>query len=119
MRLPWASLTKPESIGCCTSACTSVTSPLATARTRIVDAICFCLPSTMLPSAAAAADGDFDFFGRAVDLAVGLDQRDDLAGLRHFQAIGDHGRRAGRNLVARRKRERIFRDRDRDRGHVR
>src|SRR5579863_4905349 len=98
MMFPWASLTKPESIGCCTSACTSVTSPLATARTRIVDAM------ILLSLAAAAADGDFDFFAGAVDFSAGLDERHDLAGLRHFKAVGHRARGAGRQLVAGRQR---------------
>src|SRR5271167_2335458 len=113
MRLPWASLTKPESMGCCTSAWTSVVSPLRTARMRIVDAM------LLVPlSAAAAADCDFHFFGGAVNFAAGLDQRDDLAGLRHLEPVRYHARGAGRNPVGRGERKRIFRDQNGDRGDV-
>src|SRR3981189_2330338 len=79
---PLASLMKPESIGCWISACTSVVSPLKVARTRMVDAIFYdpCL-------AAAAADGDFDFLGGAVELAAGFDDDDYIGGLRHLDAV--------------------------------
>src|SRR5271163_2308158 len=92
---PLASLTKPESIGCWISAWTSVVSPLEVARTRIVDAITILLHSSwrmilsenrlapagssprpsfsgQCASAAAAADGDLDFLGCAVELAAGF-----------------------------------------------
>src|SRR3954471_23748938 len=83
---PFASLTKPESIGCWINACTSVISPLEVARTRIVEAMRFflqlkvwrmVLPENRFPffrimhaSAAATADGDLDFLGCAVELAA-------------------------------------------------
>src|SRR3954454_7235311 len=70
---PLASLTKPESIGCWISACTSVMSPLDVARARMVDAMRN-LPE--ITSTAAAADRDFDFLGSAVKLAAGFHHRD-------------------------------------------
>src|SRR5215218_5871217 len=93
---PLASLTKPESIGCWISACTSVVSPDEVARTRMVEAIRILF---VAPLTAAAADGDFDFLGGAVELAAGFDHHDHVAGLRHLDAVGDARHRAGRNLV--------------------
>src|SRR5919206_4568474 len=72
---PLASLTKPESIGCWISVWTSVVSPLEIARTRMVDAIRI-LPKNA-GSAAAAADGHFDFLVCAVELAAGFHDRND------------------------------------------
>src|SRR5712664_2466094 len=69
-------------------------------------------------SAAAAADGHFDFLGCAVELASGFHNRDHVAGLRHFQAIGHAWHGPGRNLVGRRQRVRIFADQKRDRGYI-
>src|SRR5580698_1135704 len=112
MIFPWASLTKPESIGCCTSACTSVMSPLATARTRIVDAM------MLFSLAAAAADGDFDLFAGAVDLAAGFDERHDLAGFCHFEPVGHRACGAGRQFVAGRQRVGVLRNDDRNRRYV-
>src|ERR1700743_3799113 len=101
---PFASLMKPESIGCWISACTSVVSPLLVARTRMVDAMISCpylflrmiLSENRVPlfwirreSAAAAADADFDCLGGAVELAAGLHDRDHVAGLGHLQPIGN------------------------------
>ena len=45
----------------------------------------------MLPLAAAAADGDFDFLGGAVELAAGFDDHDHIAGPRHLDAVGNEG----------------------------
>src|SRR3954452_2578481 len=92
---PLVSLTKPESIGCWISACTSVVSPLDVARTRMVDAMGFSLQ----PSAAAAADRDLDFLDCAVELAAGFHDRDHVAGLGHFQPVGDVRNRARGNPV--------------------
>src|SRR3982074_2358695 len=69
-------------------------------------------------SAAAAADGHFDFLGCAVELAAGFHNRDQVAGLRHFQAIGHAWQGPGRNLVGRRQRVGIFADQKRDRGYI-
>src|SRR5229473_2691270 len=110
---PLASLTKPESIGCWISACTSVVSPDEVARTRMVDAI---LLSLCL--AAAAADGDFDFLGSAVKLAAGFDHDDHIAGLRHLDTVGYARHRACGNFVRRNQRVRVLRDQDRNRSHV-
>src|SRR4029453_10730188 len=94
---PLASLTKPESMGCWISACTSVMSPLDVARTRMLDAMSISL-------AAAAADGDFDFLGRAVELAVGFHDRGHVGSLGHLQPVGDSRQRAIGNPVGRRER---------------
>src|SRR5438270_3584872 len=86
---PLASLTKPESIGCWTKACTSVMSTFEVARTRMVDAILISLFYwRMFRLPAAAADGDFDFLGGAVELAAGLHDRNHVAGLCHLEPIG-------------------------------
>src|SRR6266478_829471 len=113
---PLASLTKPESIGCWTRAWTSVVSPLEVARTRMVDAIR--IPSLNAASAAAAANGNFDFLGRAVELATGFHDRDHIAGFCHLQAVGHarHGPR--RNFIGRRQCVRIFANQKRDRGDL-
>src|SRR3954454_17911467 len=79
---PLASLTKPESIGCWISACTSVLSPSDVARTRMVDAMII-----LLRLAAAAADRHLDFLVGAVELAAGFDHRDHIAGLRHLDPV--------------------------------
>src|ERR1700748_3282778 len=94
---PLESLTKPESIGCWISACTSVMSPLLVARTRMVDAMGLLLYLWRL--SAAAADGDFDFLVGLEQLAAGLDQHGHLAGLRHLDAVGDGRHGACRYLV--------------------
>src|SRR6202022_1516102 len=113
---PLASLTKPESIGCWISAWTSVVSPLKVARTRMVDAIRILLWNA--GSAAAAADGHFDFLGRAVKLAAGFHDDDHIAGLRHLDAVG-HGRhRAWGKFVGRHQCIRIFADQERNRGDI-
>src|SRR4029079_11363725 len=112
---PLASLTKPESIGCWISACTSVVSPLDVARTRMVDAIVL----SSCPLAAATADGDLDFLVGAVELAARFHDHDDVAGLRHLDAVGNVWKRARRNSVGRHQHDRIFADQERDRGHVR
>src|SRR3982074_2250503 len=102
---PLASLTKPESIGCWIKACTSVVSPLDVARARMVDA----MRNLLISSAAAAADGDFDFLSCAVELAAGFHHRDHIAGLRHLQPVGDARHGARGNLVGGRQRVGIFR----------
>src|SRR5690348_7823080 len=100
MRSPFASLMKPESIGCWISACTSVVAPLLVARTRMVDAMGlasiyilrmilsenryhFALTrpfgSGSCALTAAATDGDLDFLGSAVELATGFDDRNHIA----------------------------------------
>src|ERR1700755_1051733 len=114
MSSPLASLTKPESMGCWISACTSVVSPLLVARTRMVDAICPIPCLRVIPSktgcsrssrtarvnlTAAAADGNFDFLVGLVELAAGLDEHGNLAGLRHLDAVGDRRHGACRQLV--------------------
>src|SRR5690242_12163129 len=58
--------------------------------------------------AAAAADGDLDFLLGAVELAAGLDDHGDVAGLRHLDAVGDGRQRARRNLVRRHQRNRVL-----------
>src|SRR5262244_1435682 len=117
---PFASFTKPESIGCWISACTSVVSPLLVARTRMVDPISLSylffahdLVGKPVPTfsdharlTAAAADGDFDFLGGAVELAAGFHNRNHVAGLGHLQPVGDSGHRAGGNYIGRRQRVR-------------
>src|SRR6478735_7241225 len=108
---PLASLTKPESIGCWISACTSVMSPLAVARTRMLDAIVSLL-------AAAAADGDLHFLGRAVELAVGFHDRGHIGGLGHLHAVRHRRNGAVQNPVARDKRVRVLGDEERDRGDL-
>src|SRR5438128_1638424 len=106
---PLASLTKPESIGCWINACTSVVSPLDVARIRMVDAIEF-----SLESAAAAADGDLDFLGRAIKLAASFHHRDYIAGLGHLQPVGDVRHGACGNPVGGCQRIGIFRNQDGD-----
>src|SRR5216683_4798112 len=69
-------------------------------------------------SAAAAADGDFDFLGRAVELATGFHDRDHIAGFCHLQAIGHARHGPGRNFIGRRQCVRIFAHQKRDRGHL-
>src|ERR1700722_12611467 len=102
MNAPLSSFMKPESIGCWISVCTSVISPFVIARTRMVDAIGILLAHYFahdlvgkpvptfsdhaLP--AAAAHGHLDFLGRAIKLAAVVHDRDDVAGLPHFEAIG-------------------------------
>src|SRR5690349_12151061 len=88
---PLESLTKPDSMGCWISACTSVMSPLLVARTRMVDAMGLLLYRLTT----AAADGDFDFLVGLEQLAAGFDEHRHLAGLRHLDAVGDgrHGAR--------------------------
>src|SRR5258708_39893512 len=98
MIAPLASLTKPESIGCWISACTSGVSPLEIARTRMVGVIWDAPVSSGL--AAAAADRNLDFLGCAVELAARFHHRDHVAGLRHFQAIGNARHGPGRNCSA-------------------
>src|SRR6478609_5527336 len=105
---PLASLTKPESIGCWISACTSVMSPLDVARTRMLDAI------GPILLAAAAADGDLYFLGRAVELAVSLDDGDQFGGLGHLQPVGDARNGALGDLVGCGKRERVLGHEERD-----
>ena len=61
-----------------------------------------------LLSAAAAADGDFDFLGGAVELAARLDDGDDLAGLGHFKPARDRRHGAVRDLVGAGEHVRIF-----------
>src|SRR5258708_33933890 len=96
MIAPLASLTKPESIGCWISACTSVVSPLEIARTRMVDVILDAPVSSGL--AAAAADRNLDFLGLAVELPPRFHHPDPVGGLRHFQAIGNARHGPGRNF---------------------
>src|SRR5262245_27286513 len=103
MSSPLASLMNPESIGCWISACTSVVSPLEVARTRMVDAICILLRAR---SAAATADGDFDFLVGAVKLAAGFHDHGHVAGPRHLDAVGNVWKRACRNLVGCHQRDR-------------
>src|ERR1044072_5031080 len=106
---PLASLTKPESIGCWIKACTSVVSPLDVARVRMVDAM-----RNLLSSAAAAADGDFDFLGGAVKLAAGLHHHNHIARLRHLKPVSHARNGACGDFVGGRQRVGIFRDQDRD-----
>src|SRR4051812_31543321 len=99
-------------MGCWISVCTSVMSPLEVARTRMLDAIGPILLT------AAAADGDLDLFGRAVELAVGLHDRGHVAGLGHLQPVGDTWDRAVWNLVGSSERVRVLRHEERNRGHL-
>src|SRR5205814_1374210 len=73
---PFASLRCPVSISWLMSTLTSVESPTLLARIFIGSAM----------SSPAAAQSDLDFLGRDIGLAVGLDQRVDLRGLRHLDA---------------------------------
>src|ERR1700761_7677041 len=112
MICPCASFTKPESIGCWISACTSVVSPVAVARTRMVDAMmCF-----LYALAAAAADGDLHFLGRAEQLAAGFHDRDHVAGLGHLEPVRNARQRAFWDHIGCRQRIRILADEERDRG---
>src|SRR4029450_12289560 len=124
---PLESLTKPESMGCWISACTSVMSPLLVARTRMVDAMGLLLYlwrmilsenrrplfRIMRKLAAAAANCDFDFLVGAVQLAAGLDEHGHFAGLCHLDAVGNAGHGAGRNPVGGDQHDRILRDQER------
>src|SRR5262245_44508313 len=125
------SLTKPESMGCWISACTSVISPLLAARTRMVDAMGLLLYLwrkilsenrrplfRIMRLAAAAADRDLHFLVGPEQLAPRFDDDGHLAGLRHLYAVGDAGHRPRGDLVRRHQRNRICAHQERDRGDV-
>src|SRR5437773_7855454 len=75
--VPCASFRRPVSISWLISTFTSVTSPTAFARIFIGSA---------MTSSSASAQRDFDFLGRDVVLAVGLDQCVDVRRLCHLDA---------------------------------
>src|SRR4051812_37182090 len=109
MSAPFASLRWPVSISWLISTFTSTLSPTMLARIFIGSAI----------SASAPAQGDLDFLGRVIELAVArLHQRDDVGRLPHLHARVDPRLRALRDLEVRREDVGILLDQDRHRFRV-
>src|ERR1019366_3283533 len=81
---PLASLRCPVSIGCSMRMRTSAVSTCSVARIFIGSAMSVSSPDRLC-SAAAAADGDLDFLGGGVELAVGLDHRAHVRGLAELE----------------------------------